>query len=259
MTAFRLRCAIGSIVTHQRSIHAPGVCAFACVLALLLSPSIAAAAEAGRIYESHRGFRIMVPEGWTTLDSQTPYPRFEQLARRFSGFEEIGEAIRRQEIELYMIDAASSPPPPTINVIVRPGTIPINDRTRRAFEAELAKQAQAVEGTIRQIDDIHFIEVRGRQRGLGGMVRQWQYVTSGRHYTYIITFTAPAHGVSRYEPVFESVIAGFQAPDVVAGLHRGGGWFDHPATLGAAIGGAIGIAVAAFLFDRKRRRRASAQ
>jgi hypothetical protein len=176
------------------------------LLMTVLSPSI------GGEYRDSTGFSFTYPDGWAT-------------GPVFGKDELIPLAVKAEDLNnarIALVRKGTGDFLENLNVVVyKRGEIPINAEAVREITARIPQvygrtgiTIDQVEGRVREIRGRQAVVVdfRARHPNLPFPTKVRQVAFAGGGNTYIVTCGARTENFSKYEPVFDGILASFQFP-----------------------------------------------
>jgi hypothetical protein len=201
----------------------------------------------GERYVDPSGFSFDCPDGWVALPGGA-MKEIEQAVPR-----EMQELITRANVDLrglavLLIQVAEDEPTATLNVMVQPEQMPINDDKVAELAKTLPRQYAGMGFKLEDFRtgrekvgsrDVIVVEYHAQIPGASGSQHHRQVVFVGGGKSYLVTCGAPVEVFEEYRATFDNVLASFQVPPPVAPRFDWNELFERT-VIGAVAGGMIG-------------------
>jgi hypothetical protein len=198
----------------------------------------------GATYSDPNGFSFTYPAGWMVLnrelmgklDEGLPAEMKQYIAKNSIDFNKVAVMLVREGSEEFLEN---------LNVVVEQKQIPVNDRMvkqlKETLESGYRQLGMAPDRVDSRIETVAsreaiVIDCHARVPGTNVQIQQKQIMLPGGGKTYIITCSANAGSIEKYRPIFDSILASFQAPQPVA---TGFDWSNNAGLVGGIVGGLI--------------------
>jgi hypothetical protein len=208
-------------------------------------------------FSGTQGFSFEYPNGWVVLTKEQQRALVNEYKTVLG---KLGE-IDFDRITVAVFNPQNSEFPENVNVVVAPGSIPVNEDSRQKHAQTMSEGMQTAGVTVTNIvsDITKFGEKQAlslqwtmKHPALGISIRQWQVAIPGRNQTYIITASASAANFQTYEAGFKRAFESFEVDGGSLGFwHSLPGWVQN-AIWGAVIG--MVISLLGLLFKNKDRK-----
>lgn len=206
------------------------------------------------VFTSSRGFSISYPKGWAVASKE----QSAEVAKEMKPFlEKMGRNVDLDRIAAMIFDTNSKQFVTSLNVVVSPGVIPINDESREKIEAIAQQTGQAfgsapteLKTAIEPFAGRQAITSRYNIKISGVNVSQMQVAIPGRNQSYIVTCSCAKADAERYQPVFKAMLESMKVDQGVAGYPDVGKNILVYSVIGAFAGG-----VASLFLKRQRKPR----
>ena len=205
------------------------------------------------VYTDPTGFSFTYPDGWFPISKSDQ----GQLANVLPP--ELKEWLSKNNADLSMISvmvirAGEDDFLENVNVASQQGQVSVASSSVAEVSSTIRQQFQQagaridnMNAVVRQIAsrDVYVIDYVLSLPGAGAPVRQRQFIIPGGGKTFFVTCSSTPEAFTTYEPVFEQMLASFQAPAVVKKGISG-------SALAGGIGGLVGGLIALLAGMSKR-------
>jgi hypothetical protein len=190
-------------------------------------------------FSSAQGFSFEYPGGWVVLTKEQQHILVNEYKTVLG---KLGD-INFDTMAVVVFSPQNDDYPENLNVVVTPGSIPVNEDSRQKHAQILPEQMRDagltvadIVGEITKFGNREALSLRMtvNHPSMGGSIRQWQVAMPGRNQTYIITASASAASFQASEEIFKRTFESFE-------VDGGSIWFWHslPGVAQYAIGGAV--------------------
>lgn len=191
-----------------------------CIWVGIILIACAVQASAGT-YSHPSGFSLTYPDGWIAVSRESLSEKHDEALPP-----ELKQWIDKNNIDLnriavYLTRQGEAQSPENVNVVIEPQQVPTSGNAATDYGNHLAKTIRDMGATVTGVHcraekigdrDVLLADYNMQFHGVEPAFHQRQVLLPGGGKTFIITCTATTETYSRYQPVFDSVIASFTAP-----------------------------------------------
>lgn len=212
------------------------------ILLPLLAFVIPLVAQEPSRFSSSRGFSFEPPPGWLVASKEQTQVLTQEVKTQLN---KLGN-VNLDRVAVVAFDPAEDEFAETMNVVVSPGRIPLDEqgveeKLARAIRTQYSEAGVSVSSLKASLHTfgVHKGLLVESQMGMQGVdIRQWQVMIPGGKQSYIVTCTASSDEFDSFQPLFTAAIATMQIDEGLSGVP---GWLIN-ALVGGAIGGLFGAA-----------------